>query len=155
MITILCIACFLFQGCKFSKLAYGNGNKWIPTDFDPASTILLVQEYTLPGKDKQRIEEFMHEKYPYRYEFVPMKTIKSREGKYADTKSYRYALVFTSNLYGAFPVDGMNHSFGQIAFDFHFYDRESDRDFPPTYKPSSYASWTFKPVINTIRQKYK
>lgn len=155
MFAMLCIVCFLSQSCHPSKLVFGNGNKWIPADFDPAGTILLVQEYTLSGKDKYRMEEFMHEKYPYRYEFVSINTIKNREGKYANTKLYRYALVFTSNIYGVHPVDGMNHSFGRIAFDFNFYDRESDKNFPPTHKPSSYASWTFKPVINTILKKYK
>lgn len=155
MFVMLCLTCFLFQGCSPSKLVYINGKKWIPADFDPASTILIVQQLPRPGKEMQRMEEFMHEKYPYRYEFVPIETIKSREGKYADTKLYKYALIFSYGLNNTSPGSVKFPSFPEMLFDMRFYDRGSGKKLRATNYPLRSPSSVLKPVINTIVKKYQ
>jgi hypothetical protein len=76
-----------------SKKVFKNEENWIPEDFDPAKTTLLVQEFTVSDKAQGQMEDYMAEKYPYKYEFVSRSQIFNQEGKYANTQLYKYALV--------------------------------------------------------------
>jgi hypothetical protein len=67
-------------------MTFSNIDKWLPKDFDPQNTILLVQHCGNPdGRFNKAMQEYMKEKYPYRYQFTSLKMIQDREGKYADT----------------------------------------------------------------------
>ena len=156
-LTVLAVACFFILGIasNTSKLTFGNSEKWIPADFDPAQTILLVEDFGVSAKAQRKMEAYMSEKYPYKYEFVSLKTIQNNEGKYSDRKLYKYALVYSSHT--TFSRDNQTGRDGPTVtgFDYHFYDRELDKDYPATGKSSSYAIMTFKPVINTIVKKFE
>ncbi len=149
--VIAICTCILFAGCfDASKMTFGNGAKWIPADFEPSKTILLVEQFEYGGvKTLKKMESYMAEKYPYKYEIVPLDIIKNREGKYANTKLYRYALVTTSHK---------SEKPGQptvTGFDYNFYDRDLNKNYPATNKPSGFAIMTFEPVINTIVKKFQ
>lgn len=159
LLSILTIAVFFYIALASnpSKKVFQNSENWIPDDFIPSKTILLIEKFFVSKKAEQQMDDYMNEKYPYKYEFVSLSTIKNREGKYADTKLYKHALVITSHSNTMTKADGASTSGGLTVtgFDFNFYDRSIDKNYPPTKKPSSYAVMTFKPVINTIIKKYE
>src|SRR5204862_382551 len=121
-----------------SKKTIGNAKKFIPEDFDPNTTTLLIEKFEQSNSEEQIMEEYMSEKYPYKYEFVDLKTIKDREGKYANTKLYRFALVTTSHRATTTKADGASTSVGFVttAYDFHFLDRDLVKNYPRTKEPS-------------------
>lgn len=154
---VILISSMFFSCTSAEKMTFKNGKKWIPEDFNPDKTILLVQKFTIANrihqKTEQKMEDYMAEKYPYKYEFVDLTTIINHEGKYADTKVYKYALVNSSHTsterstgYGSLTITG---------WDFNFYNRSNDKNYPKTNKSSSYPIMTFKPTINTIVQKFE
>ena len=141
------IAIFLFLflsiACYPSKKTYSNGEKWIPEDFNPAKHTLLIQKYKSNEKQQAKMEQYMQQKYPYKYEFVSMETIIDREGIYADTNIYRYALRF------------IPQSTTSQVFDFYFYDRATDFKYPASNLTSFYIFNSFQAVIKTILKKYQ
>ena len=140
-----------------SKKVFKNSSEWIPDDFNPNTTILLVQKFSISNKEEQKMENYMAEKYPYKYEFADLNTIKMHTGKYSNVKIYKYALVFSSHDTHTTKEQGASTNAGLTVtgFDFNFYDREFDKNYPATRKPSSYPSMTFKPVINTILKHFE
>lgn len=147
----------LITSCNPSKKTFGNSEKWIPQDFNPSKTILLVEKFKVSDKAEQKMEDYMSETYGNKYEFVDLSVIKNRDGKYANTKLYKYALVISSHTNTITKAEGASTSGGLrvTGFDFNFYDRELDKNYPPTKRASSYAIMTFKPVINTIVKKFE
>jgi hypothetical protein len=85
----------LFIGCNTSKMTFKNADKWIPADFNPPKTILLVEKFKENARMRNQMEAYMSENYSYKYEFVDKQTIDNRDGKYKDTKLYKYALIQT------------------------------------------------------------
>lgn len=149
--AILAIAVIisLFSGCNPSKITFNNAEKWIPTDFNPGKTILLVEKYKDNVKVRRQMEEYMSENYTYKYEFVDKATIENRAGKYQDTKLYKYALIQTEGRRPATIAKG------EIwGGDFCFYDRANNKQYPPTKRESSNTMMLFKPIINTIMSRY-
>lgn len=158
-IVLTAFAIAIFSGCsgfqqkildRISNKSFSNGSKWIPDDYDPKTSILLIEKS--PG-----IEEFVAKKFPYRYEVAPRDLIKDRTGKYADTKLYRFGLLWTSASYthssggpsGSFNVRTSSYCDG------YFYDRSTDKPHRRTYKTNSYANLGYMPVINTITRYFE
>lgn len=139
---------------KPSKMVFKNADQWIPGDFNPHNTVLLVQIFDVSDKAQKNMETYMAEKYPYKYEFASLQTIKSKDGKYSDTKLYKYALMVTSHTINTRDQTGRSGP-SYVGFDYNFYDRESGKNYPVTGKGSSYAIMTFKPVINSIVKKFE
>ncbi len=139
----------------FSQKTLKNGDKWIPADFNPKNTILLVEAWSGIQEEKgiAKQEEYMDKKYPYKYELVPFSTIQKRDGKYANTKIYKWALVSTTNATALKKSNGASTNTGVITSvdrDFNFYDRENDQNFPSTNKSQGPFKQTFQVVINAI-----
>lgn len=139
----------------FSQKTLKNGDKWIPADFNPKNTVLLVEAWSGIQEEKgiEKQENYMDDKYPYKYEVVPFETIKKREGKYANTKIYKWALVSTANATALTKANGASTNTGVLTSvdrDFNFYDRESDKNYPATNKSQGPFKQTFQVVINTI-----
>ncbi len=139
----------------FSQKTLKNGDKWIPPDFNPKNSILLVEAWSGIQEDKgiAKQEEYMDKIYPYKYEVVSFETIKKREGKYANAKIYKWALVSTANATALTKANGASTNTGVLTSvdrDFNFYDRENDKNYPPTNKSQGPFKQTFQVVINTI-----
>lgn len=136
-------------------MTFSNGQKWIPENFEPSKTVLLVEKLDVSERQTKKMEDYMSEKYPYKYEFVSLSTIKTTTGKYADTKLYKYALVISSHLTTYTHTDGSASAMRTTGYDFNFYDRSNDKEYPSTTKSSGYPIMTFEPVINTIVKKFE
>jgi len=149
IIATAVVTIFLFTGCSPSKMTFKNADNWIPADFNPGKTILLFEKFKDNAKVRIQMEDYMSENYTYKYEFVDKATIENRTGKYQDTKLYKYALIQTE---GRRPVVIEK---GEIwGGDFCFYDRENNKQYPPTKKECSNTMMLFKPIINTIMSRY-
>ena len=139
----------------FSQKTLKNADKWIPADFNPKNTILLVEAWSGIQEEKgiEKQEGYMDKKYPYKYEVVPFETIRKREGKYANTKIYKWALVSTANATALTKTNGASTNTGvltNVDRDFNFYDRETNKNYPATNKSQGPFKQTFEVVINTI-----
>lgn len=139
----------------FPQKTLKNGDKWIPADFNPKNTILLVEAWSGIQEEKgiSKQEDYMDKKYPYKYEVVPFETIKKREGKYANTKIYKWALVSTTNTTALTKSTGASTNTGVLTSvdrDFNFFDRENDKSYPATNRSQGPFKQTFQVVINTI-----
>jgi len=148
---LLLMAVIILSSCSGKRKIFGHTKRWIPANFEPANTVLLVEElYTAKGQRLMRA--YMADKYPFRYEVTSNDSITGKLGRYADTKLYRYALVIsTHEAQAAMP----NPSSASVTgFDFNFYDRDLGRHYPRTRKGSSFPIMTFRPVINTIVKKF-
>ena len=139
----------------FSQKTLKNGDKWIPGNFDPKTTVLLIEEWDGIQKEKgiTHQENYMDEKYPFKYEVVPLSVITNRQGKYANCKIYKWALVSSTNTTALNKSTGASTNTGVLTSvdrDFHFYDRENDKNYPVTDKSQGPFKQTFQVVINTI-----
>lgn len=161
----------LVQGCfpskkKAAEKVFTNDDKWLPADFQPRKTVLLVQlineDVVNSGwkakykKWNNEMREYMQEKYPYKYEFVSADDIEYKGKKYSDYQKYHFGLMISKGDYtysGAAAGSGPNNTNTKDVYDFYFIDRASGKKYPVTKKFSSNPVMTFKPVINTILEK--
>jgi hypothetical protein len=84
----------MISSCNISNRSYSDAAKWVPSDFDPSKSTLLVEHY--PGKEKSNksMKNFIDKKYPGKYEIVNKEDILAINGKYTDTKFYKYAVLW-------------------------------------------------------------
>lgn len=147
------LSLFLFQGCVTSLSPRYDGN-WIPYDFDPKKSILLVEKsYPMTSLEKE-MEAYMQRHYPYRFEFVLTPTIKLKPGKYNDPVLYRYALVRNSEFISSVVGPEMKYRVTQRR-DFNLFNLPKNQDYPPSLKQSFSRIKTFKRVINSLVNYYR
>ena len=126
-----------------------NSNGWKPADFKPENGVLLIQRITRPKGQQRKIEDFMAKEYPFKYEFVDIKDIESNN-KYADKNIYRFALAYS---YSNRVMNGATKPSYYVAFDFNFIDRLNNETYPKSGIESSWASKTFKKIIQNCLEK--
>lgn len=145
----------LTTSCNPSKMTFGNADKWIPADFNPSKITLLIEKFNVSKKAQQEMEDYMSENYSYKYEFAPILEIENKSGKYSDLKKYKFAIIYSTHNTIWREVGKSSGGVQVTGFDYNFVDREIDKAYPPTNKSSSYATMTFKPMINTIVKKFE
>jgi hypothetical protein len=136
-----------------SNHVFKNEEKWLPENFNPANTVLLIQQFEVDekksGKRNDKIRSYLEEKYTYQYAMAETDDIVYKGGKYADKVKYPYALMY-KHFYKS---TGQGGSYS--VYDFYFLERATGTEYPLTSKSSSDPIMTFKPVINTILEKFK
>ncbi len=140
LVTLLALTSFSGNGKVFN-----NADKWIPADFDPRKTTLLIDCFCSSPLVKKLIEEHMQEKYPYK-SVVANDTKDSI--KYADKDLYRYVLVCRNYINSVSDPSGRSSYIS--LYDYHIWDRKLDKHYPETGKPSQLPMVNFRPMINTI-----
>ena len=145
--TIAIVA--LIYGCAMPMNSFNsNSNGWKPDDFTPGKGILLIQR-TVPKSQQKKIEDFMTEKYGYKYEFVDEADLTNNVEKFADKKIYRFALVSSYRVHDMHQNDMSRRPLKVGVFDYNFVDRLKNKDYPKSGIGSSWASMTFKKIIET------
>lgn len=149
---------FLFvimTGCSANNKFFSDGEKWIPADFDPAESVLLVEHF--PGKEKWNTDmiHYLDEIYPGKYIVVSKEDIVAIQGKYKDKKKYRYAVLWgTINSRSNSSRQSGNvlyyYSDPKIDFSGHFLERETGREYPVTSKYNNYGSKGYIPFFNSV-----
>ena len=131
--------------------------KWLPADFDPKNGILLIERANTPGMPGQKkIEEFMLENYPYKYEFVDIAIVNGDKEpsivnaeKYSDKNVYRFIMVNSVNIIKGMPKSDGRQVSGSF-FDYSFIDRLNDKAYPQTGSSTSWAAQAFKRIMAKI-----
>ena len=139
----------MIAGCGSPMKAFNtNSNGWKPADFVPANGILLI-ERTWPKNQQKKIEAFMAKSYPYKYEFADTKDLSAGNSRYADKNIYHFALVCSYSSHDIHQGDASQRPLQVGAFDYNFVDRLKDKEYPKSGIASSWASMTFKKIIET------
>jgi hypothetical protein len=162
MLVFICQGCFPSKN-KASEKVFNNGDSWIPPDFNPQKSVLLVQLLnedvansgwrTKFQKWNNEMKEYMQEKYPHKYEFVSADDIQYKGKKYSDYQKYPYGLMISDGsvtYYGGAAGTGPDNKNTRAAYDYYFLDRATGKKYPLTKKYSTNPVLTFMPVINTI-----
>jgi hypothetical protein len=137
------LAAMVLHSC-ISKIAFGNGDKWIPADFDAKNSVLLIQEAGYIDSRQKKVANFMKKEYPYQFEIIPLyDTV-----RFPDKAKYRFMLLSVNQKIAAPGTPGFNN-FVNVT-DFCFYDRLTGIRFTPLKKGSAGEFTTFRPVIKTI-----
>ena len=133
-----------FKVWKKKKMFFGNGDKWIPADFDAKNTVLLIQEAGDIDSRQKKTANFMKKEYPYQFEIIPLYDTT----RFPDKAKYRFMLLSVDQKIPAPGIPGFNdYVWGN---DFCFYDRLTGIRYRPLKKGSANALTTFKPIIKTI-----
>jgi len=143
------------SSCNISNRSYSDAAKWVPSDFEPSKSALLVEHY--PGKDKWNtsMKNFLDKKYPGKYEIVNKEDILAINGKYSDTKVYKYAVLWGTiggTSYTSFSGGGSTTNFSSPKIDYsgHFLDRATGKEYPVTKKYNNYGWQGFVPFFNSV-----
>ena len=142
----------LFTSCGAlgSKITLGNSDKWLPANFRPAKSIMLVQIFGKPKNGVNKaMAKYLDKKYPYKYEIVSADDIRDLNGKYSDLNVYQFALVWSKHYFESGSMAMHNHYSGH-GYDLNFVDRSNGRNYPKTGKGCSSPMLLFNPVVNTI-----
>ncbi len=158
---LACLVSFLLliiSSCYVPKIVINDGEKWIPKNFNPKIDMLVIE--SSPSKTQTRkMQKYMEEKYPYKYEFVTTEELGDKKGKCSDKKLYRFilnnasgTLTYASDLY---EKAGGTHKVYAATNDFYFSDRDANKMYPETKMAASYPYQSFKNVINVILKKFE
>lgn len=141
-----------FTSCNVNKHSYSDGAKWIPTDFNPAKDVLLVEHYPMKEKWNASMAQFLGKRYTWKYEIVDKETILGSKGKYADRQIYQFAVMWIneeSPSHSTFSGGGTTTSFSGSQYDMggHFLDRYTVKEYPTTKKYNNYGWKGFVPFL--------
>ncbi len=65
----------ILSSCNVSHYTLSDAANWIPTNFNPQSGILLVEHFPLSKRSDQKMQEYLDQNYPGRYEIMDRETI--------------------------------------------------------------------------------
>jgi hypothetical protein len=132
---------------------YGDAAKWIPKDFNPNDGVLLIQMHPLKEKQKQKMQQWLEQNYTYSFEIANEVDINNKEGKYADTKKYPFAVLWRSGEDVAYTAgSGQHFSWRMYGY---FVDRSTDKAYPSTSWANAYGQSGYIPFFNSVLKKYK
>lgn len=153
-LSIILLGIVLLSGC-FSP--YKNFDKntrgWKPADFNPGQGILLIEKAAYSFRQQSKIEQYVKEKYPYKYTFCEKKQLTDKDSDYKDKNVYRWILAFYSDVADVH-ANQMNKSPMLVRMaDYYFIDRLNDKKYPATGIGSSWPYAVIKKIIENITKK--
>ena len=157
-IVITSFLILLISSCYVPKVVTNNGDRWIPKNFNPKKDILVVE--SSPSKTQtKKMEKYMDEKYPFKFEFATTEELKNKTGKFSNKEIYKFFLLNSSGTL-TYSSDmnernGGRHNVYAATNDFYFEDREAKKIYPESAMAASYPYQAFKNVINVILKKFE
>ena len=153
-VSILLLVILSFSACSNLKTFKTNDNGWFPPDFDPRTSVLLIQRIEWPERQQRLIRDFMKEKYPFKYRFLKSPNL---DDDFPDKTTNRFVLYYSqwTQKPSFQPVESNRQKPPVIMFDFYFYDRTTGKSYAQTGIGGSFASQPFKYIINHILEKFK
>lgn len=179
LMVFAAISMFVY-GCGTSKSALDNesaGNGQLPSDFNAANGVLLIEHNVVDKSDRAAVAaamqsentyviaymtknrkqmiEYADKNYPYKHEFATPSDIYDANSKYSDKTIYRYALV--TSMVKPVQHDRFNERTGQLTstnyqpiFRFYLYDRLNDKTYAALGHGSSLIMWAYKAAIKKL-----
>lgn len=158
-VSVLALVIFFIVGVASSsstKNTFSDAGNFLPPAFKPDNGVLLIQFHP-DKKEKMNTEmiNWLEKNYPYPYELADSSLIKSKEGKYADTKKYRYGILWRYTTPYATYGTATRASVYRSDLYGHFIDRSTGTIFPETKKINNYSGIGYQPFINSIVKRFK
>jgi hypothetical protein len=139
-----------------SHKTFKDADNWMPQDFNPNKGTLLVETHPVNRKQNDRMLEFLQKNYPYPYEVADSNAINSKEGKYADTKKYPFAVTWkVKKSWQASPIGGTGRDMPVYDLYGNFVDRTTGKVYPTTKKINNYGQIGYIPFFNSITGHFK
>lgn len=132
LLTAIISFCLILSSNGQGIINIGFKN-WLPEDFDPKNTTLLIQENG-HSKTQEKAETFMTDNYSFKYEFVSLSEIENN----TKFKSSKYALVF---------IPGAQYTYQAII-----YNRETQKQHVSKYNGD--YMFDLKSVIKELNKKF-
>lgn len=141
---------FLLALASSSKNSVIRSDSWIPKDFDPKGTVLLVATHPRNKNQNEKMIKYIEKHYAYPFEVVDEDVIRRLEGKYADAHKYRYGFIWKVSTHTFTTADGKQNG----AWDMYGYftDRLKDMFYSQTPK---WGQDGYMPVFNSLEKYIK
>ena len=62
--------------------SFKDAQQWIPPDFNPSNTTLLIEEHPMSKKGNEKMIEWLDKNYPYHYEIVRQGVLENKISKW-------------------------------------------------------------------------
>ena len=136
---------------------YSDAANWIPADFNPNDGILLIEIHPRNTSQNEKMTEFLAQNYPYKYEVVDRGMIQGKPDKYADTKVYRFGVLWDFKMSQHNNIDANGKMSFQTDYDLYgqFIDRSTNKVYPRTTKANHYGQTGYEPFFNSVIQHFK
>jgi len=152
---------FVFA-CSPKNMAYSDADSWVPENFDPSKTTLLIEYHPLGEKQNNRMINFLDSHFPYSYEIVDSIALKAESGPYSNTKKYPFVIRWkpqnsslTTTYYDAKNGNQVGKS---TRYDWdmygYFIDRVNNKRYPSTKNTNVFGQLGYEPVFNAIKKKF-
>lgn len=137
--------------------AFKDAQTWIPRDFNPNNTILLIQTHPENKKQNEKMIEYLKKNYPYRYEVVEKSVIESKSDKYSDTKIYQFGVLWDIKYTQRARTDPTGKVSYATELDLYgnFIDRSTSKIYPTTDRGNVYGRTGYIPFFNSIKEQFK
>jgi hypothetical protein len=137
-LSILSLTVFFIIAAASShkNATFKDADNWIPKDFNPNNTVLLIQTHPVNEKQNERMIEWLEKNYPYRYEIADKSAIQNTTGKYSDTKTYPFAVLWNLKSAQRSHVGANGQPSFSTEWDLYgnFIDRSTNKVYPSTRK---------------------
>jgi hypothetical protein len=122
---------------------------WIPENFNPKSTTLLIMTHPLGDKQNERMIKYLDENYPFKYEIIAFRKNPETalDKKYDDLTKYPFLIcwnVVTTNSGGNWGGDTFTN----------FYDRKEKKTYPQYRKSLNYGQIAYRPFFKELSKRY-
>lgn len=153
---MLIASVFVLNSCATS-IPLKNSDKWLPQDFNPQTTTLLIRSTSNNSKFNNKMSGKIKKHYPYKYKVISDKTKIGEGTRYSDSTKYQYVLeckfvqsVVTENF-----ATGGSTTRNVYLRDWHFVDIHTQKQYEYTKRPSMGYVTNLILIFNTIKKQEK
>ena len=139
------------------KGTFSDAASWIPADFNPNNTILLIETHPRNTNQNTKMIDWLEKNYPYQYEVVDRSVIQNKTGKYSDTKIYQFGVLWEFKMTQVTKTDNKGKMSFSTNYDLfgNFIDRSTNKTYPTTNKRNVYGQDGYMPFFHSILNKFK
>ena len=148
-LLIILISSCAYTAVGHKKMMFANSNGWYPSDFDPKTQVLLIEDNSNNPYEKT-LKALSN--YAYKYEFYNNIAELIHNTKYEDTSVYKYALRFKSWKVRYSGTKDYPAS-TSVYCDYYFVRLSDHHEFPPTGYYSGAGYIVLQSIVKYINAK--
>lgn len=147
-------ALFICYSCGAPKAGLKNEEVWLPANFNPKTSTLLIEATTTKSKGIEVWTEQIKKRYPYKFRVIPMGTKVGEGTRFSDTTKYKYLVQCQLTTgYRQISGDVMSRNTGYTR-DWRFVDIIEKKEYPYTKVNAQGQLTTLVMIFNTIKKKH-